>query len=125
MPLREGLLGSASLDVTDADTAVALRSGDVPVLATPRLLALCEEATMAAVRSELDDGTTTVGMRVQIDHVLPTPPGRQVTATASLTRVEGRRLTFAVEATQAGAVVAHGTVTRVLVDRQRFLERAS
>mgnify|MGYP001818883831 CR=1 FL=1 len=98
MPLEPGQTHSVSLTVTDADTAGAFRSGEVPVLASPRLLALCEQATTELTIGELDPGQTTVGMRVQFDHVAPSAVGRTVTATAELQKIEGRRLTFSVEA---------------------------
>ncbi len=109
--------------VGDDDTAIALGSGDVAVLATPRLLAWCEAATVRAVAAELDEGTTTVGMRVQIDHLAPTAIGRVVTTSAELDKVEGRRLIFIVTAHAGGELVADGRVTRVVVDRDRFLAR--
>jgi predicted thioesterase len=118
--LAAGSAGNAVLAVTDADTAIALRSGDVAVLATPRLVALCEEATVAAVAGDIDPGQTTVGTRVELDHLRPSPVGAQVTASATLVSVDGRRLTFDVEASDAGDVVARGVVVRALVDRTRF-----
>lgn len=124
MPLEAGLTATATLVVSDDDTAIAFRSGTVPVLATPRLLALCEEATLTAIDKGLDEGTTSVGMRLNLDHVRPTAVGGQVTAIASLERVEGRRLTFAVHAMHAnGDVIAVGRVIRVLVETDRFLDK--
>jgi fluoroacetyl-CoA thioesterase len=111
------------LVVTDADTAIALRSGDVAVLATPRVVALCEEASVAAVAGRLPVGQTTVGMRVQLDHLQPTPVGGSVTAEATLEKIEGRRLTFTVAVNDAKGLVAAGKVTRVVVDLDRFLEK--
>lgn len=113
------------LEVTDSDTALALRSGQVPVLATPRLIALCEEAAMRAVAEAMPDGTTNVGMRVQLDHLAPTAVGHKVTAEATLEKVQGRRLTFTVSATDDRGLIAAGKVTRVVVDIERFLERSS
>lgn len=124
MPPRLGLNGVAHLDVTDDCTSIALRSGDVPVLATPRVVALAEEATIRALDGTLEDGQTTVGMRVQLDHLAPTPVGRSVLAEATLKRIEGRRLTFNVSVSDERGLVAAGTVTRVVVDRERFLERS-
>src|SRR5215213_7681131 len=102
--------------VTDDDTAVAVGSGDVLVLATPRLIALCERAACAAVSGHLSPGSTTVGMRVQLDHLHPTGVGGEVEAEAVLEKVEGRRLTFTVSASDRKGVVAAGKVTRVLVE---------
>lgn len=124
MALAPGLHGSAKLKVGDEDTAVALRSGDVPVLATPRVVALCEEASMAAVADRLPAGQTTVGMRVQIDHLAPTSVGSSVAAEATLEKVEGRRLTFTVSVSDHCGLIAAGKVTRVVVETERFLEKA-
>lgn len=124
MPLSPGLHGSAKLVVADADTAIALHSGEVPVLGTPRLIALCEEATLVAVGDELPSGQTTVGMRVQIDHLAPTHVGSAVAAEATLEKVEGRRLTFTVSVSDHGGLVAAGKVTRVVVETERFLDKA-
>lgn len=124
VPLKPGLHGSAKLLVTRDDTALALGSGDVPVLATPRLIALCEEAALSAVADHVPAGHTTVGMRVQIDHLAPTAVSSTVAAEATLERVEGRRLTFTVSASDHCGLVAAGKVTRVVVETERFLEKA-
>lgn len=123
VPLEPGLAAAISLQVGDEDTAVALRSGDVPVLATPRLIALCEEASLRAVAAAVPHGHTTVGMRVQLDHLAPTAVGTKVVAEATLEKVEGRRLTFTVSASDERGLVAAGKVTRVVVDVERFLEK--
>jgi predicted thioesterase len=122
--VKPGLVGSVSLLVAEADTSLALHSGDVPVLGTPRVVALAEEATVDAVRSELPAGATTVGYQVQLTHLAPTPVGGKVTAEATLESIEGRRLTFRVSISDARGLVAAGRITRVVVDRNRFLERA-
>ncbi len=124
MSFQPGLCAQVSLDVTDADTAIAHNSGDVAVLATPRLVALCDEAAVAAVAGALSDGETTVGMRVQLDHLTPTAVGGVVTADAKLEKVEGRRLTFTVSVSDRRGLVAAGRVTRVVVDRASFLDKA-
>ena len=125
VPLEPGLAAAVSLRVSEADTAVALHSGDVPVLATPRLIALCEEAALRAVANAVPEGHTTVGMRVQLDHLVPTGIGVRVTADATLEKVEGRRLIFTVSATDERGLVAAGKVTRVVVDVDRFMEKCS
>ena len=124
MAFGPGLHGSAKLVVADADTAIAMRSGDVPVLATPRLIALCEEAAVAAVADHVPGGQTTVGMRVQIDHLAPTIVGSAVAAEATLDKIEGRRLTFTVTVNDTCGLVAAGKVTRVVVETDRFLDKA-
>ena len=125
MPLVPGLSATAELVVADGDTAAALATGDVPVLATPRVVRLAEEATVLAVSGRLDEGTTTVGYRVQLDHLAPTAVGGRVQAEAMLENVEGRRLTFRVSVSDGHGLVAAGRVTRVVVERARFLEKAA
>ncbi|MGH8984747.1 MAG: thioesterase family protein [Acidimicrobiia bacterium] len=125
MPLEPGLTATAELVVTDADTAATLETGDVPVLATPRVVRLAEQATVLAVRGTLPEGSTTVGYRVQLDHLAPTAVGGRVQAEAMLETVEGRRLTFRVSVNDGHGLVAAGRVTRVVVERTRFLEKAT
>jgi fluoroacetyl-CoA thioesterase len=123
MPISPGLRAGFSATVTEADTAVAAGSGDVPVLATPRVLALAERATVEAVAGALDEGATTVGARVELEHLKATPVGATVTVEAALERVDGRRLEFAVRVRDGdgGRLVARGWVIRVVVDRAAFL----
>ena len=118
-----GLRGEARLIVGDSDTAVALGSGDVDVLGTPRLVALFEQATIDALRGVLDDGQSSVGMRVQVDHLQPTPVGAEIVVEASLDKIEGRRITFTVTASDSGGLVAAGKVTRVLIDVDKFMSK--
>jgi predicted thioesterase len=112
------------LAVTDDDTAIAFGSGEVPVLATPRVIALVEEATMKALETRLEPGVTSVGMRVQLDHLAPTAVGHKVRAEATLREIEGRRLVFAVSVRDERGLVAAGKVTRVIVDIDRFMDKA-
>ena len=123
MPVRPGLSASARITVSEADTAIAFRTGEFAVLATPRIVALVEEATVAAMAGELDEGYSTVGVRVQIEHISPTPVGGVVTAEANLEKIEGRRLIFHVAARDERGLVAAGKVTRVLVEVERFLDK--
>jgi fluoroacetyl-CoA thioesterase len=118
-----GLRGEAKLVVTEADTALALGSGTVDVLGTPRLIALCEEASVRAVEGTLPGGLTTVGISVRIDHIQPSPVGAEVIAEAVLAKVDGRRLTFTVSASDPRGLVAVGKVVRVVVDIERFLSK--
>jgi predicted thioesterase len=124
MNLAPGLTASVTLVVAEADTALALGSGDVPVLGTPRLIALAEQASIEAITGDLPDGRTTVGYQVQLAHLTPTAVGGTVVAEATLEQVEGRRLTFRVSVNDARGLVAAGRITRVIVERARFLERA-
>ena len=124
MPVEPGLSAEVELTVSEEDTALAMHSGDVHVLATPRIIALCEQASMAAVEGKLDPNETAVGHTVQLDHVAPTKVGGRVRAEASLQRVAGRRLTFTVSVTDARGLVAAGKVTRVVVDVDSFMDKA-
>ncbi|MGR6320904.1 hotdog domain-containing protein [Micromonospora soli] len=124
-PFAPGLTARVELTVTDADTAQAVGSGDVPVLGTPRVLALAEAATVAAVATRMPTGSTTVGTRIELEHRAATPVGRTVLARARLAKVDGRRLLFEVTVADGDETVAEGRVERVLVDRQRFVERAA
>jgi fluoroacetyl-CoA thioesterase len=111
--------------VTDQDTAQAVGSGSLPVLGTPRLLAWCEAATCAAIDPELPEGSTSVGTRVQLEHLVASPVGAQLEVTASTAYVDGRLHRFAVAARHLsdGKVVASGDVTRVVVEAARFMGR--
>jgi predicted thioesterase len=123
--LTAGLTAKVRLTVGDADTAQALGSGDVPVLGTPRVVALAEAATVLATARVLDSGETTVGVRVEIDHRAPTPVGHEVVAEAVLVEVVGRRLVFEVTVREEDLVVADGRVERIVVDRHRFVAKAT
>ena len=124
MPVEPGLCAEIESTVREEDTAISLHSGEVPVLGTPRVVALCEEATVAAIAGHLGVGETTVGHTIQLDHVAPTRVGTSVRAEATLLKVHGRRLTFSVSVTDARGLVAAGKITRVVVLTDRFMERA-
>ena len=110
--------------VSEQDTAEALGSGDLPVLGTPRLLAWAEQATCAAIAPSMAAERTSVGSRVQLEHVGASPVGATVRVTATVVHTDGRLVRFEVVAEHAdGKVVGHGEVTRVVVDRDRFLAR--
>lgn len=120
--LRAGLSAQLEFTVGPGDTADALGSGTVPVLATPRLLAWAEAATLRVIDGELAPSDTTVGTVVQLQHLRGTPVGGRVTVRAELTAVEGHTLRFTVSAADAEErTVLWGTITRVAVDRDRFL----
>ncbi|HWE68098.1 MAG TPA: hotdog domain-containing protein [Acidimicrobiales bacterium] len=125
---HSGLSAQVELTVGPQDTAQFFRSGDVPVLATPRLIALCEEASCRATDGHLTSAQTSVATRIQFDHLAPVGLGRVVLAEATLVKVEGRRLTFTVSAARlegdGGGLVGAGRVTRVLVDEATFLAKA-
>ena len=120
-------MGAVRFEVTDADTATALGSGDVPVLATPRLIAWMEAATVEAAAQFVRAGQTTVGTAVRIQHRRPTSVGGSVEVIAeSASSPSGRQLTFAVKAFDGlQELVAIGEIDRAIVDRERFLGTTS
>ena len=111
--------------VGDDDTAIAVGSGSLPVLGTPRLLAWLEAATCACLEPVLTEGSTSVGTRVQVEHLAASPVGASVEVSASSAYVDGRlhRLTVSARDTGSGKVLAAGEITRVVVDVERFLSR--
>lgn len=118
--IAEGTSGSVSLTVGVVDTAVALGSGDVHVLGTPRIVALCEEAAVVALAGLLPDGSTSVGTNINIDHLAATPVGRTVDAVASVTTVDRRRIVLSLLVMDGESVAARGAHTRVIVNREEF-----
>jgi fluoroacetyl-CoA thioesterase len=136
-PLAVGLRASVRVVVGESDTAAALGSEDVPVLGTPRLLALAEAATVAAVAPQLASGETTVGTSVTMEHRRASPVGSGLVIEAELTEVDASRLVFSFIARRADSgapaeapgadedVVGAGTIERVVVTRERFLARAA
>jgi fluoroacetyl-CoA thioesterase len=124
-----GLRATVTAEVTDGDTAEALGSGDLPVLGTPRLLALAEAACVAAIAPQLTAGQTSVGTAVSLEHHRPSVVGTPVEVQAELVEVEDRRLFFGFVAYGPGggedAVIGAGTVQRVIVDAARFLAKAT
>jgi predicted thioesterase len=124
--MQTGRSATLTFQVTDDDTAAALGSGDLAVLATPRLLAWCEAATCAAVADEVAAERTSVGTRVQLEHLGASAVGAVLRVTAVLVHVDGRLLRFEVVAEHDdGSVAGRGEVTRVVVDRDRFWARLS
>jgi fluoroacetyl-CoA thioesterase len=123
--MHKGLSATIEFVVTDQDTAEVLGSGDLPVLGTPRMLAWMESATCAAIAEALAEGQTSVGTRVTVEHRAASPVGAGVSVLATVNHVDGRLLKFEVVATDSrtGVVLGHGEITRVVVDRDRFLSR--
>ena len=121
--LETGLTYTSRLTVGNENTAIALGSGDMPVLATPAMMALMENAAMLAVAPALEEGDTTVGGHIESSHLRPTPVGAEVSATATLEKVEGRKLYFKIIAHQGDVVIGEGTHLRFIVSREKFLEK--
>lgn len=121
--LEIGLSYTRTKAVEEHHLAVNMGSGDLRVLATPAMLALMEEAAMCAVASHLPEGSTTVGGHIASSHLKPTAHGCNVSATATLVAVEGRKLTFAVRAYDEAGVIGEGEHLRFIVDREKFMSR--
>jgi len=121
--IEKGLTATLDRTVGQEDTAEALGSGSLPVLGTPRLLAWCEAATCAALAPALEDGQTSVGTRISLEHTAPSGLGAMVQVTASSVHVDGKLVRFSVAARQDGKLVGSGEVTRVVVDAERFMSR--
>ena len=112
--------GTASLVVGEEHTAIAVGSGDVPVLATPWLVALCERASVATANHVLGPEETSVGVHVNIEHIAASVPGATIEATAEILTADGTRLVFSVTAHEGTRLVGCGTIVRVRVHRDRF-----
>jgi fluoroacetyl-CoA thioesterase len=121
-----GATATVTHQVTDADLARTLGTGEVPVLASSRLLTWAEGATCAAIGADLGESRTSVGTRLELQHQQPSPLDATVVVRAELTRVDGRLLVFDVHAEHDdGQVVGRAEVSRVVVDRDRFLKRVA
>lgn len=121
--IETGLTHTSTLVVKKENLAVTMGSGDLEVLATPAMMALMENAAMLAVKDVLPDGSTTVGSQISSTHLKPTAEGKTVTATATLTEAEGRKLTFKVSASDENGVIGEGTHIRYIVDSDRFMAK--
>ena len=119
--MEKGLTYTSKTVVDESNTAIALGSGDMPVFATPAMMALMENAAMLAVKDHLPEGSTTVGVHIESSHVKPSPIGAEVEATATLDNVDGRKLYFSVVARQGDNIIGEGKHLRFIVDRKRFL----
>lgn len=118
-----GLSYTATTTVNQNNTALALGSGDMDVFATPAMVALMENAAMNAVAPHLEAGQTTVGTQITTSHIKASALGATISATATLTAVDGRSLTFAITAREGDKIIGEGSHTRFIVDRERFLAK--
>lgn len=121
--MEKGLAFTSKDTVRKENLAVTIGSGDLEVFGTPAMAALMENAAMCAVAKELPEGATTVGSMIQITHSRPSGIGELITAIATLTEVEGRKLTFSLVANDSKGVIGEGTHIRYIVDRQKFMSK--
>lgn len=118
-----GLKHISELTVTDAVTAVKVGSGDMPVLATPMMMALMENAAMLAVSDALPEGCTTVGGHIESSHLKPSKVGDVVRAEAEVTKVDDKKIVFKVAAYSGDTLLGEGTHLRFIVDRDKFMSK--
>lgn len=123
MSLEIGLKAEIHLTVTEAHSAETLGSGDLPVFSTPSLLALMEAAAVRAIAPVLAQGQSSVGVSAEIKHLAATPLGLEVRARAEVTAVDGRSVTFRVEAWDSAGLIGEGVHGRVLIDKEKFMAR--
>jgi len=121
--IQPGLVGERDIQVTMEQTARHLGSGNVPVLATPEMIRLMEGAAVHAVDPLLPEGYQTVGIHVDVNHLAATPQGMKVHVRAELLQVDGRRLTFHVEAFDEVEKVGEGIHQRMIIDLAKFKQR--
>lgn len=121
--LKTGLVGRAETIVTESNTAAAIGSGALPVFSTPHMIALMENASMNAIAPCLEDGQGSVGTKIDVAHVAATPMGMTVRAESTITRIEGRMLSYEVRAWAGDELIGEGTHQRCIIYNQRFMEK--
>ncbi len=120
-----GLIGTAQTEVSDKNTAIAYGSGGISVFATPAMIGLMEKAALSSVDPMLPEGYTTVGIKVDVEHMAATPVGGYVRAQSRLLEIDGRRLVFDVQAHDDKRLVGRGTHERFIVQADKFLQRVT
>ncbi|MDD4848093.1 MAG: thioesterase family protein [Bacteroidales bacterium] len=121
--LTIGLKHTTTTIVKNLNTALAMGSGDLNVLATPAMIALMENAAMNAVAKDLSQGFTSVGISMNVSHLKASPLNETITATATLIAIDQKKLTFSVSASDSNGVIGEGTHVRYIVDRNQFMEK--
>jgi len=124
MTLTPGLVGECTATVDATNVASAVGSGGLEVFSTPAMVALMDNAAIRAVQDTLPPGQTTVGTRLDVRHLAATPMGLAIRARAELREIDGRKLTFTVEAYDSQEKIGEGTHERVIVDPSRLIARA-
>lgn len=121
--LEIGLKHTSKQTVSEALTAMQMGSGDLPVFATPAMMALMENAAMMAVANELPEGCTTVGGHIESSHLRPSKVGEKVSAVAEVTKVDGKKIEFKVAAYSGETLLGEGTHLRFVVDKEKFISK--
>ena len=123
--LKEGITGHQETIVTVENTAKTMKSGTLDVFATPAMIALMEQTAYESVSGELEEGYGTVGTMLNVKHVSATPLGMKVTCESTLTKIDGRALTFEVKAFDERGLIGEGTHERFLVQNEKFQAKAN
>ncbi len=123
--LQTGIKGTKTITVTKENTAKTMGSGTLDVFATPAMIALLEETCFKSVEGQLEEGDGTVGTLLEIKHSAPTPLGMEVTCESELIEVDGRRLVFSVEISDAKGSVGSGRHERFIIHNERFQAKAN
>lgn len=121
--LKTGLTGIAETFVNDENTAASVGSGALPVFSTPHMIALMEKASMSAIAPCLEEGQGSVGVRIDVEHLAATPMGMTVRAESTLTKIEGRMLSFEVKAWAGDELIGRGIHQRCIIFNRRFMEK--
>ena len=116
-----GQTATSTVTVTESNIAKTMKSGSLEVFATPAMCALMEEAAQAAVQPHLEEGEGTVGISLSISHDAPSPMGSTITAKATVTAVEGRKITFNIEASDGIGIIGKGTHERFVINNEKFM----
>lgn len=123
MALEIGLSYTSKLKVQEQHLAINVGSGDLRVLATPMMMALMENAAMMAVAAELEEGQSTVGGQISSSHIKPTGLGHEITATAELVKIEGRKLWFRISASDDEGIIGEGEHLRFIIGKEKFMSK--
>ena len=121
--IEVGLKHTSEMTVTHDVTAMKIGSGDMPVLATPMMMALMENAAMLAVQDMLPEGYTTVGGHITSSHIKPSKIGDVVRAEAEVTKIDGKKIEFRIAAYSGDVLLGEGTHLRFVVEREKFISR--
>ncbi len=122
--LEIGIIGKQEAVVEEKYTAKAMGSGGLEVFATPAMIAFCEKTALESVKEYLDEGTSTVGTKVNIAHLAATPVGMKVNCETKLVEIDRRRLVFSVVVYDEKEKIAEGMQERFIVDNAKFVEKA-
>ena len=118
-----GKTESVTAIVDDSNTAISMRSGSLPVFATPSMIALMEQAACACLLDCVDEGQTSVGIGISVEHTAASPIDARISATATIESVFGRKIVFTVTASDDTGEIGNGKHTRIIVDTERFMKK--